>query len=423
MSKVLKSRSGKLMHISNIGTAIKYGVLYNGYAARKNSGSGIGSIAPDGWRVPSSSDILELKTFINNNDYIGAYLKEAGTLYWNDDLGTNMYGFNARGAGIRQSGYFGLKDFTTYYLSDLYCFGFESNFDGIVFQNIVELPNQTDGYSIRCLLNNPESWYDGMTITDIEGNTYPTIKIGDQAWMAANLAVTKYNDGTPIPNVTGNSEWAELSTGAMCYYDNNINNAFETIYLGNKILRKVEPMGLKLIFVPLAFNPEDIGNDVSAWNTLINNNGDGRSNVNYTSVYIDNNKVILSGDNSATILNLEALSLERIDGIIPETLLEFNITGNVSLTRVNVNKPAGLTKLNLPICFDLLVFPDLLVPSLQEIYAYNNNFPSSEIDKVLTYYTTYIAAITQVYLDGDGVTQDILDAARAANPQCSFVML
>lgn len=62
--------------------------------------------------------------------------------------------------------------------------------------------------------------YNG-TVTDIDGNVYETVLIGEQLWMAENLKVTHYNNGDEIPNITNNAEWDGLSTGAYGDYDNN----------------------------------------------------------------------------------------------------------------------------------------------------------------------------------------------------------
>jgi uncharacterized protein (TIGR02145 family) len=57
------------------------------------------------------------------------------------------------------------------------------------------------------------------TVTDIEGNSYQTMLIGAQEWMAENLRTGTYANGDPIPNVT--AAWTQLTSGAWIYYMNN----------------------------------------------------------------------------------------------------------------------------------------------------------------------------------------------------------
>lgn len=71
------------------------------------------------------------------------------------------------------------------------------------------------------------------TITDVDGNVYHTVIIGNQEWTVENLRVTNYNDGTPIPNVTGNFAWVQQTAGAVCAYENNEGNVSTYGYLYN----------------------------------------------------------------------------------------------------------------------------------------------------------------------------------------------
>ena len=61
----------------------------------------------------------------------------------------------------------------------------------------------------------------GDTFTDYDGNVYETVQIGNQCWMAENLKVTHYNDGTPIPTGYSVNDWVNLSTGAYAVYPAN----------------------------------------------------------------------------------------------------------------------------------------------------------------------------------------------------------
>jgi uncharacterized protein (TIGR02145 family) len=61
-------------------------------------------------------------------------------------------------------------------------------------------------------------------VSDVDGNTYKTVKIGTQVWMAENLKTTKFSDGTRITNVVDNTQWENNTTGAWSYYENNAAN-------------------------------------------------------------------------------------------------------------------------------------------------------------------------------------------------------
>ncbi len=80
---------------------------------------------------------------------------------------------------------------------------------------------------IGAIIFNPSLTYG--TVADIEGNTYKTIQIGTQIWMAENLKTTKYNDGTAIPNVTGGTEWGSLTSDGYCWY-NNDPSTYKAVY-------------------------------------------------------------------------------------------------------------------------------------------------------------------------------------------------
>lgn len=83
-------------------------------------------------------------------------------------------------------------------------------------ENTIDIPNVNNG-----IVFNPNLSYG--SVTDIDGNVYKTITIGEQIWMAQNLRTTKYSNGDIIPNVINSSEWAYMNSGAQCSFRNSTN--------------------------------------------------------------------------------------------------------------------------------------------------------------------------------------------------------
>ena len=101
--------------------------------------------------------------------------------------------------------------------------------------NIVmkELPDLTetsvleiklDGSRGRFISVSIEGTLKENTIIDIDGNLYPVVEICGRWWMAENLRTTRFNDGTPIDNVTDNTDWIDHAldmVSGYCWYNND----------------------------------------------------------------------------------------------------------------------------------------------------------------------------------------------------------
>jgi uncharacterized protein (TIGR02145 family) len=100
---------------------------------------------------------------------------------------------------------------------------YDESFNGIAIEgSILSFSNNDYDFTLTLQTENTN------IVTDIDGNVYQTVNIGDQVWMAENLKVTHYRDGTAITNVTDSGTWGNLTTEAYCIYNNNASNENET---------------------------------------------------------------------------------------------------------------------------------------------------------------------------------------------------
>ena len=65
--------------------------------------------------------------------------------------------------------------------------------------------------------------FNTYAVADYDGNYYHTVTIGTQTWLKENLKTTHYANGDPIPNIRDPEAWANLKSGAYCWYNNDSN--------------------------------------------------------------------------------------------------------------------------------------------------------------------------------------------------------
>jgi uncharacterized protein (TIGR02145 family) len=120
----------------------------------------------------------------------------------------NYHTSNGIDTGTYISHLTGLQPFTTYYVRP-----YSMNALGVSYGQQVTFITYVESSGQTC---------QGMpTVTDNSGNVYNTVAIGGQCWMRENLRSGHYNDNSPIPTISNQTTWANLTTGARCWYNHD----------------------------------------------------------------------------------------------------------------------------------------------------------------------------------------------------------
>jgi len=80
-------------------------------------------------------------------------------------------------------------------------------------------------YIMNLILDLRNETWGQDTVTDIDGNVYETVQIGEQLWMKENLKVTHYNNGDAITHITNEEHWGSMDEGQYGVYDDEPTNA------------------------------------------------------------------------------------------------------------------------------------------------------------------------------------------------------
>ena len=236
-------------NVEAMGRLYNWAAVMHGSRHSNDAPSGVQGICPDGWHVPSNLEWKQMRDYVTskseylcNGYYIAPSLaSNTGWAYGQAcKPGNNLSQNNATGFSAMPVGFYQLASrFWTYGLGgagctngDWFWCSTEKSADKAYYQsinndntNFISGEVSKDvGFSVRCVMNaetdsvdytiDEKSCPGTATVTDIDGNTYGTVQLGEQCWMRSNLRATHYADGTAVS--AGNMNFSKTEP---YYYD------------------------------------------------------------------------------------------------------------------------------------------------------------------------------------------------------------
>jgi uncharacterized protein (TIGR02145 family) len=211
----------------------KFGKLYNWYAVNDARG-----LAPQGYYIPSDAEWDILLDYLGGADSAGTKIKSPSGWYRNGN-GTNSSGFSALPCGYR----YGVGAFAP--LGDANWWSSSEGSPDDAWARSVDFSSgsvtrggddKKFGFSVRCLFRVSSSSNTSTEKVECIAESRESgglVTIGSQVWSSTNLSVSTYRNGDIIPQVQDEEAWAELTTGAWCYYQNDPANGTKYAKLYN----------------------------------------------------------------------------------------------------------------------------------------------------------------------------------------------
>ena len=221
--------SGKTWeNVVNTVKTIKYGDLYNWYAATDSRG-----ICGSNAHLPSYDEFNNLLIYLGYISGDGFNATPGGWRFYDGSFQSiGLLGFYKISTSNGDNNYVAYIDYSSG-VSGAFTIDSENHVNGSYIRLIIDTPIEING-------NN--AIYVGNDLT-----RYNCVLINGIWWLAENLVETKYKDGSIIPTVTDNTEWSGLTTGAVCAYNNDESNVYDIVSTPDPT--HIEPILSKMVYV------------------------------------------------------------------------------------------------------------------------------------------------------------------------------